>query len=157
MPAPRKPSVRARVLRRTAVAVAIASTICVPDRAGAQRLQFTKLTADDGLSSPWVPTIYQDVRGFMWFGTRRGLDRYDGYSIANYRHVRGDSATLPDNYIEFVREDRDSVLWIGTRKGLSRFDRAHDRFVSRTCVHRSMLTRRVLAVCAALHVRVVAF
>ena len=66
----------------------------------------------------------------MWFGTRRGLDRYDGYSITNYRHVRGDSTSLPDNYIEFVREDRDSVLWIGTRKGLSRFDRAHDRFVT---------------------------
>ena len=30
-------------------------------------------------------------RGFMWFGTRRGLDRYDGYGITNYRHVRGDS------------------------------------------------------------------
>ena len=118
------------MLRRAAVAVAIACTICLPTTGEAQRLQFTKLTADDGLSGPWVPTVYQDVRGFMWFGTRRGLDRYDGYSIINYRNVRGDSTSLPDNYIEFAREDRDSVLWIGTRKGLSRFDRAHDRFIT---------------------------
>ena len=130
MPAPGKPSAQALVLRRAAIAVAIACTLGLPGRGDAQRLQFTKLTADDGLSSPWVPTIYQDVRGFMWFGTRRGLDRYDGYSITNYRHVRGDGTTLPDNYIEFVREDRDSILWVGTRKGLSRFDRAHDRFVT---------------------------
>ena len=130
MPAPGKPTEQARALRRVAAAVAIACTICLPAPAEAQRLQFSKLTADDGLSGPWVPIVYQDVRGFMWFGTRRGLDRYDGYAITNYRHVRGDSGSLPDNYIEFVREDRDSVLWVGTRKGLSRFDRAHDRFVT---------------------------
>ncbi|MFL5617360.1 MAG: two-component regulator propeller domain-containing protein, partial [Gemmatimonadaceae bacterium] len=130
MSAPGTPTERARALRRAAVAVAIACTICLPRGGEAQRLQFTKLTADDGLSSPWVAAIYQDARGYMWFGTRRGLDRYDGYSITSYRHVRGDSTSLPDNYIEFVREDRDSVLWIGTRKGLSRFDRAHDRFIT---------------------------
>ena len=130
MQAPGKPTEQARALRRVAAAVVIACTICLPARAEAQRLQFSKLTADDGLSGPWVPIVYQDVRGFMWFGTRRGLDRYDGYTITNYRHVRGDSGSLPDNYIEFVREDRDSVLWVGTRKGLSRFDRAHDRFVT---------------------------
>jgi len=133
MSAPGKPTDHARALRRAAVA-AIACAICLalPGIVEAQRLQFSKLTADDGLSGPWVPNIYQDVRGFMWFGTRRGLDRYDGYSIINYRHVRGDSTSLPDNYIEFVREDRDSVMWIGTRKGISRFDRAHDRFQTYT-------------------------
>jgi len=130
MSAPGKPTEQARVLRRVAVAVAIACTIGVPGTGEAQRLQFAKLTADDGLSGPWVPTVYQDSRGFMWFGTRRGLDRYDGYSITNYRNVRGDTTSIPDNYIEFAREDRDSVLWIGTRKGLSRFDRAHDRFIT---------------------------
>ncbi|PYP78132.1 MAG: chemotaxis protein [Gemmatimonadetes bacterium] len=130
MSEPGKPTDQARAFRRAAAALAIACAICLPRTGEAQRLQFTKLTADDGLSGPWVPSIYQDARGFMWFGTRRGLDRYDGYSIANYRHVRGDSTSIPDNYIEFVREDRDSVLWIGTRKGLTRFDRAHDRFVT---------------------------
>jgi len=130
MSAPARPTEQARVLRRAAVAVAIACTIGLPANGEAQRLQFTKLTADDGLSGPWVAAVYQDSRGFMWFGTRRGLDRYDGYTITNYRNVRGDSTTIPDNYIEFAREDRDSVLWIGTRKGLSRYDRAHDRWIT---------------------------
>ena len=88
MSAPGKPTEQARVLRRAAVAVAIACTIGLPTNGEAQRLQFTKLTADDGLSGPWVAAVYQDTRGFMWFGTRRGLDRYDGYSITNYRNVR---------------------------------------------------------------------
>ena len=123
------PSARSRAILRLLIAAGIACTAAaVPSSLHAQRLQFSKLTADDGLSGPWVPNIIQDSRGYMWFGTRRGLDRYDGYTISNYRHVRGDSTSLPDNYIEFLREDRDSVLWIGTRKGISRFDRAHDRF-----------------------------
>ena len=98
--------------------------------ANAQRLQFNKLTADDGLSASWVPSILQDSRGVMWFGTRKGLDRYDGYAISTYRHTRSDSASLPDNYVEFLLEGRDSVLWVGTRKGVSSFDRAHDRFTT---------------------------
>ncbi|MEO8562715.1 MAG: two-component regulator propeller domain-containing protein [bacterium] len=122
------PTARSRAFALLLVAAGIACTVCVPASAHAQRLQFSKLTADDGLSGPWVPSIIQDARGFMWFGTRRGLDRYDGYSIANYRHLRTDSTSLPDNYIEFLREDRDNTLWVGTRKGVSRFDRAHDRF-----------------------------
>ena len=125
---PGSSTAQSRAFRRLLTAAAIASTVCVPTVASAQRLQFSKLTADDGLSGPWVPNIIQDSRGFMWFGTRRGLDRYDGYGISNYRHLRNDSTSLPDNYIEFLSEDRDSVLWIGTRKGISRFDRAHDRF-----------------------------
>jgi methyl-accepting chemotaxis protein/ligand-binding sensor domain-containing protein len=128
MPAPGKSTEPARALRRATLAIAIACTISLPAPADAQRLQFTKLTADDGLSGPWVPSIIQDSRGFMWFGTRRGLDRYDGYTITNYRRVRGDSTSLADNFIHFLREDRDSILWVGTRKGVSRFDRARDAF-----------------------------
>src|SRR6478735_7836097 len=96
---PASPSARSRAIRRLLIAAGIASTVALPTGAQAQRLQFSKITADDGLSGPWVPSIIQDSRGFMWFGTRRGLDRYDGYAITNYRHLRNDSTSLPDNYI----------------------------------------------------------
>ncbi|MEO6525220.1 MAG: two-component regulator propeller domain-containing protein [Gemmatimonadaceae bacterium] len=126
-PSIRKPSIN---VRHVCSLVAVACMVWGPSTLAAQRLQFNKLTADDGLSGPWVPSIIKDSRGFMWFGTRRGLDRYDGYTITNFRNVRGDSASLPDNYIEFLREDRDSVLWVGTRKGVTRFDRARESFTS---------------------------
>ena len=66
----------------------------------------------------------------MWFGTRRGLDRFDGYTIRNFRRVRDDSTSIGNNYVNFVAEDRDSVLWVGTRTGVSRYDRAHESFRS---------------------------
>src|SRR6476646_7171951 len=108
--------------------LALACTLGLPASASAQRLQFSKITADDGLAGPWVASIYQDSRGFMWFGTRRGLDRFDGYTIRNFRKIRGDSTSIGNNYINFVAEDRDSVLWVGTRTGVSRYDRAHETF-----------------------------
>jgi hypothetical protein len=130
MSAPGKPTEQARVLRRVAVAVAIACTIGVPGTGEAQRLQFTKLTADDGLSGPLgadrlpgqprLHVVRHPPRA-------RPVRRLRDHQLSERR---GDTTSIPDNYIEFAREDRDSVLWIGTRKGLSRFDRAHDRFVT---------------------------
>jgi methyl-accepting chemotaxis protein/ligand-binding sensor domain-containing protein len=123
-------SAHARAVRRVARALALACTLALPASASAQRLQFSKITADDGLAGPWVASIFQDSRGFMWFGTRRGLDRYDGYTIRNFRKIRDDSTSIGNNYINFVGEDRDSVLWVGTRTGVSRYDRAHETFRS---------------------------
>src|SRR5689334_6511311 len=60
----------------------------------AQRLQFRYITPDDGLASSWVQTIAQDQRGFMWFGTVRGLNRYDGYTLRTYRHDATDSTSV---------------------------------------------------------------
>jgi methyl-accepting chemotaxis protein/ligand-binding sensor domain-containing protein len=111
-------------------AVVIAGVLCRPASVSAQRIQFTKLTPDDGLSAAWVASTYQDARGFMWFGTHKALDRYDGYVFTSYRHERDDSTSLADSYIEFIAEDRDTTLWVGTRLGVSRFDRAHDAFVN---------------------------
>lgn len=124
------PAARRSIRRLVPIGLAIASLAWVSAPAAAQRVQFRKITPDDGLSAAWVANIFQDSRGFMWFGTRKGLDRYDGYSFATYRPKRGDSTSLADGYVEFVQEDRDSVLWVGTRRGLSRFDRAKDAFVN---------------------------
>jgi ligand-binding sensor domain-containing protein len=49
------------------------------------RLRFEHLTSADGLSNDSVFSILQDHRGFMWFGTQGGLNRYDGYRITQYR------------------------------------------------------------------------
>ncbi len=99
-------------------------------RAEAQRLQFRQLTPDDGLSGSLVQSIAQDSRGFVWLGTRKGLNRYDGVRFTVYRHRAGDSTSLADNDAVVAYEDARRTLWVGTAAGVSRYDREHDAFVN---------------------------
>ena len=98
-------------------------------RAQAERPTFRYLTIADGLSQNAVSAITQDQRGFMWFGTKDGLNRYDGYSFVVYRHDPADSATVSGSEITAIFEDSRHELWVGTRHGgLSRFNRARETF-----------------------------
>ena len=72
----------------------------------------------EGLTNEFVQYMAQDKNGFMWFGTREGLFRYDGYSFKSFKNLPGDSTSLVDNFITSVYPERKN-LWIGTRGGLS--------------------------------------
>lgn len=87
--------------------------------AGAQNVQVQYLGIEHGLSNNAVTCIHQDSKGFMWFGTYDGLNRYDGYSFKVFRNTLDDSATLTDNRIVTVSEDAHNNIWVGTKKGLS--------------------------------------
>jgi signal transduction histidine kinase/ligand-binding sensor domain-containing protein/DNA-binding response OmpR family regulator len=90
---------------------------------------FRHLTITDGLSQNAVASILQDRRGFMWFATKDGLNRYDGYSFLVYRHDPFDPASISDSDITVLFEDRDGRLWVGSRNGgLNRFDRDRESF-----------------------------
>ena len=108
--------------------VAGSFTLCA--QLDAQTLQFRQLTPDNGLQSSRIGAIQQDSRGFMWFGSRRGLSRYDGYVFTVYRHRNGDTTSLADNRIIALHEDHDRSLWIGTELGLTRYDPARDAFTN---------------------------
>jgi ligand-binding sensor domain-containing protein/signal transduction histidine kinase len=92
---------------------------------------FRRLTVGQGLSQSWVRAIVQDRRGFMWFGTQDGLNRYDGRSVARYFHSARDTASLSSSAIQSLFEDSRGNLWIGTESGVNRYDRRLDRFVRR--------------------------
>ncbi len=94
-----------------------------------ETLQFENLTVEDGLSHPNVRAIVQDRFGFMWFGTEDGLDRYDGYTMVEYKNNPADSHSIPDHHIQCLLPDDNGVLWIGTGGGgLSSFDASTGRF-----------------------------
>lgn len=91
--------------------------------------KFHNYTIDNGLSQNMVYAICQDGQGFMWFGTKDGLNRYDGYQFVTYHHDPFDSSTLSDNAISAVFCDSKGRLWIGTMNGsLDLYDSDKDRF-----------------------------
>lgn len=104
--------------------------LCNPADAIGQAFRFRHLSIDDGLSQNMITAICQDHRGFMWFGTRDGLNRYDGYSFRIYKADAYNARAISDNYITAVYEDPAGNLWIGTMYGgLQLYDREEDNFI----------------------------
>jgi signal transduction histidine kinase/ligand-binding sensor domain-containing protein/DNA-binding NarL/FixJ family response regulator len=94
-----------------------------------EQLFFEHLTQKDGLSQSSVFSIFQDKQGFMWFGTRDGLNRYDGYKFKIFQHIVGDTFSISSNEISTITDDTCGNLWIGTiGGGLNIFDPIHERF-----------------------------
>lgn len=90
-------------------------------------VRFEHLTIEEGLSQNTVEQVLQDQRGFMWFGTQDGLNRFDGYRITTYRHDADDPNSLNENVISNLYEDRQGMLWITTRDyALHRYDPTFD-------------------------------
>lgn len=95
----------------------------------AQDIRFKQLTSDDGLSQNFISSILQDQKGFMWFGTKDGLNRYDGYSFIVYQHNPFDTNTISDNFITSLFEDSRGYIWVGTLNGgLNCFERETETF-----------------------------
>jgi diguanylate cyclase (GGDEF)-like protein len=126
-----------RLLLAVMLALALVSATA-PVRAGDQGLQawdrivptrFNRLTAADGMANGMVTSVTQDSTGVMWFGTINGLVRYDGYRLQNFFNIKGDPASLPNNYVRALSPLAGGGLLIGGNDGqLARFDPASDSF-----------------------------
>ncbi len=93
-------------------------------------MQFTQLTSEEGLSQNSVLVIMKCSQGFMWFGTRDGLNKYDGYTFTVFKPEPSNPYSLSDNTITALLEGNDGSIWIGTGSGgLNRYDRRLDRFI----------------------------
>jgi len=92
-------------------------------------IRFHRISIEDGLSQSDVYCIFQDSRGFMWFGTQDGLNRYDGYNFKVYKNDPENPHSMSNNYVYSIYEDRSGTLWVGTEGGLNKFDRDKDQFI----------------------------
>jgi len=85
--------------------------------ASAQDIDFDHIKMQDGIPDNTVRDIFQDSRGYMWFATFNGLCRYDGKNFYTYRSIPGDTTSLSNNRIEYIKEDKDGYIWGITKDG----------------------------------------
>lgn len=113
-----------------ALASALLLVAPATSRSQSTTVKFDRITSEHGLSDNYVLCSLQDRYGFIWFGTRDGLNRYDGYSFTIYRHDAGDAGSISDGAVDCIFEDHAGMLWIGTHSGgLNLFDRVRNRFI----------------------------
>ncbi|MEN9918291.1 MAG: hypothetical protein RL662_727 [Bacteroidota bacterium] len=89
---------------------------------------FKKIQVDEGLSENTVYAILQDSRGFMWFGTKDGLNRYDGSNFRIFRHTTTQQQSLANNFIRSLAEGDANTLFVGTDGGLYIMDKVSESF-----------------------------
>jgi signal transduction histidine kinase/ligand-binding sensor domain-containing protein/CheY-like chemotaxis protein/AraC-like DNA-binding protein len=92
--------------------------------------QTVRITSEQGLSNSAVNTVYRDSRGYMWFGSWDGLNRFDGKSIKSYYPGLFDSRAISNNIIRRILEDGTGNLWIVTERGINRYSHDMENFSS---------------------------
>ncbi len=93
-----------------------------------QLFYFRHYQVENGLSNNATICSLQDKKGFLWFGTKDGLDRFDGYTFKVFRKSNTDTGSIGSNFIHSLFEDTAGVLWAGTENGLYEYDAVKERF-----------------------------
>ncbi len=125
--APAAPRIWPPACRAAVLIILLAAGAVFPQK---PQLRFEHILQENGLSHSKVNCIVQDRRGFMWFGTNEGLNRYDGYQFTVYLNDPGDPNSLSANLVRCLLEDSRGNLWVGTEPGgLNLYDRKLERFI----------------------------
>lgn len=94
-----------------------------------ENIRFSSLTIQQNLSHNGINSIIEDYKGYIWIGTRNGLNKYDGLLTSHYFTINNDSTSINHNFIKKLYEDKNHNLWIGTENGICRYNREKDLFV----------------------------
>ena len=92
------------------------------------QLKYDWLTTSQGLSQGYIHDIIQDRDGFMWFGTKDGLNRYDGYTFKEYTYNIYDPNSISNNTVHHLYEDSKGRIWAITDNGINIYDKNKDNF-----------------------------
>ncbi|MCA1745333.1 MAG: response regulator [Bacteroidales bacterium] len=95
----------------------VVAWLSVTSAFAASELNFRTVTATNSLSQSSVLCMVQDSTGFLWVGTKDGLNRFDGYEFVTYKYDISDPNTLSNNEISCLALEGEQYLWIGTRSG----------------------------------------
>ncbi|WP_207421520.1 ligand-binding sensor domain-containing protein [Desertivirga brevis] len=92
------------------------------DTAKSQSYYFKHYQVEEGLAHNSVITQIQDSKGFMWIGTKGGLNRFDGYTFKTFRNDKNKFGTIGNNIIVSIDEDKRGMIWVGTGRGIFKYD-----------------------------------
>lgn len=109
-------------IKRALVLLLLLQIKNIPSRAQTGQLRFKHYTTIDRLSQGYVYRMMQDSRGFMWFSTSDGVNRFDGYNFKVFKPVYNDSNSIAGTRINSIVEDKNGMLWMGSNEALNRFD-----------------------------------
>ncbi len=96
-----------------------AQDVSLPIQKTSSELYFEEIKFPNGASVNDVITFVEDANGFMWFGSRNGLLRYDGHDFKIFSHNRKNKNSLISNYIWSLYLCNDTLLYIGCAQGIS--------------------------------------
>jgi len=94
----------------------------------AQSFYFKNYQPHDGLSNSSVKCITQDTQGFLWLGTRNGLNRFDGNQFKIFRHNASDPTSIGSSSILSILTDSKGILWVGTTRGTYCYNPVKENF-----------------------------
>ncbi len=89
---------------------------------------FSQIDIFSGLSNNQVNAIFKDDKGFMWFGTMAGLNRWDGYKFRIFKHELRDSTSINDDFITKIVQGPGNKMWVNTRSGWNIYDPNTEKF-----------------------------
>nr|MBP7612960.1 hybrid sensor histidine kinase/response regulator [Paludibacter sp.] len=112
-------------MRKSLLLLAMLLTIC----GYAETYNFARLDNSRGLSNNQITSTFKDSRGFIWFGSNFGLNRYDGYNIKVYKSIKNDTTSLPFNAVSRIQEDATGNLWISSGTSYFMYDIQKERFI----------------------------
>ncbi|RNL87055.1 hybrid sensor histidine kinase/response regulator [Sinomicrobium pectinilyticum] len=101
--------------------------ICIVNSLYGQDYYFRNYQVENGLSHNSITSSLQDHKGFMWFGTKDGLNRFDGYDFKVFQHNPNDRTSLGNNFISVLHEYENNI-WIGTNDGLYLYSQEKEDF-----------------------------
>src|SRR5260370_31396465 len=93
-----------------------------------ENIRFERISVNEGLSQSDVRSFVQDKFGFLWIGTRDGLNKYDGLTFSRYGPKKNDLTSLQFNQIFDLEVDLYGNVWIGSVGGISIYNYPKDSF-----------------------------
>lgn len=110
--------------------IVFVSINCSEVYAQAKNIFFNNYSEKVGLSGNYVTTIIQDDDGYLWVGTKNGLNRFDGYEFKTYKKTIDSKGGINNNYIKRLFLDSHKRMWVLTFAGVQLYDKQHDNFIS---------------------------
>lgn len=95
----------------------------------AQQIVFRNYSVADGLPSSTVRAIAQDHQGYLWFATKNGLSRFDGYQFKSFQHNAAIPNSIGNNFIHCITVFDSTHLWVGTENSFFILDLETEQFV----------------------------